>query len=76
MTTKQTGHTSGMWRLYGELNVENHAGEYVCSCGQNGRIEVSKANAASEINTIHRPQGQYKMGTAYTRRTDGMAQFG
>ena len=39
-------HTSGEWRVYAELNVENQNGEFIASCGVNGRdIEENMANA-------------------------------
>jgi len=46
-------HSQLPWEVFAELNVENEEGEFVASCGVNGKIEKSRANASFIVRCVN-----------------------
>lgn len=46
-------HSELPWNAYAELNIENSKGEFVASCGVNGRTDKSKANVNFIVRCVN-----------------------
>ena len=64
-------YTKGEWKVEAEYNVYNLQGDYVCSCGVNGRDpEIGKANARLISAAPELLEACYKALEAFRLDTD------